>query len=341
MSYQFYVGIDVSKSWLDIAVANRHNSTEVLHFKVENNDEGLVKVNALIIAKWDGYSISRALFCMEATGLYCYPLLQFLYLNKAAVWVENAVQIKRSVGIQRGKSDKIDALRIVQYAAKNTDRVRLWEPARTVVDKLKHLSALRERLVQTKKRLVVPVEEFRQMGNDMMAKTLEKAMRKSIKGIEDDIDGIEKQMKDIIDNDSQLEKLYSLATSVIGIGFVTAVNLIVYTNEFKAINDPRKLACYCGVAPFEHTSGSSIKGRSKVSHMANKKLKTNLHMASLSSVRLDKDLKAYYERKVAEGKNKLSVLNAVKNKLIARVIAVVKRERPYEKKYSTNALVLS
>ena len=83
------------------------------------------------------------------------------------------------------------------------------------------------------------------------------------------------------------------------------------------------------------------KGRSKVSHMANKKLKTNLHMGSLSSVRLDEGLKAYYERKVAEGKNKLSVLNAVKNKLIARVIAVVKRERPYEKNYNTNALVLS
>ena len=229
----------------------------------------------------------------------------------------------------------------MQYAAKNTDKVRLWEPARTIVDKLKHLSALRERLVQTKKKLVVPVEEFRQMGNDMMAKTLEKAMRKSIKGIEDDIAGIEKQMKDIIDNDSHLKKLYTLATSVIGIGFVTAVNLIVYTNEFKAIKDARKLACYCGVAPFEHTSGSSIKGRSKVSHMANKKLKTNLHMGSLSSVRLDEGLKAYYERKVAEGKNKLSVLNAVKNKLIARVIAVVKRERPYEKNYNTNALVLS
>jgi len=123
--------------------------------------------------------------------------------------------------------------------------------------------------------------------------------------------------------------------------FVTAVNLIVHTNEFKKLNDPRKLACYCGIAPFEHSSGSSIRGKTRVSHMANKKLKTNLHMASLSGVRNDTDLKKYYERKTAEGKSKLSVLNAVKNKLIARVIAVVKRGTPYQENYLQNSLVLS
>ena len=66
--------------------------------------------------------------------------------------------------------------------------------------------------------------------------------------------------------------------------------------------------------------------------MANKKLKCNLHMASLSAVKLDADLKAYYERKVAEGKNKMSVLNAVKNKLLARVVAVVNKQQEYVKK---------
>ena len=66
--------------------------------------------------------------------------------------------------------------------------------------------------------------------------------------------------------------------------------------------------------------------------MANKKLKCNLHMAALSAVKLDADLKAYYERKVAEGKNKMSVLNAVKNKLLARVVSVVNKQQEYVKK---------
>jgi transposase len=113
---------------------------------------------------------------------------------------------------------------------------------------------------------------------------------------------------------------------------VTAINLMVYTNGFTVLKDTRKLACYCGVAPFEYSSGSSIRGKTKVHFMANKKLKCNLHMASLSAVKLDAGLKAYYERKVAEGKNKMSVLNAVKNKLLARVIAVVNKGEEYVRK---------
>ena len=341
MKYRFYVGVDVSKSTLDVAIIDEQHKEEVHHLKVSNDDDGIQEMIAWLKVKQAEFSIEYTLFCMEATGLYCYPLLQFLYQNKAAIWVENAIQIKRSLGILRGKNDKVDAVRIAQYALKNMDRVRLWEPTRQAVDKLKHLATLRERLVETKKRLLTPVEEFRQMGNDAMAKMLEKSMRKSIKAIETDLEGIESQMKEIIDNDDQLRKLYALVTSVVGIGFVTATNLIVHTNEFKILNDPRKLACYCGIAPFEHSSGSSVKGKTRVSHMANKKLKTNLHMASLSGVRKDEELKRYYERKVAEGKNKMSVLNAVKNKLVARVIAVVKRGTPYEKNYSLNALVLS
>lgn len=341
MKYRFYIGVDVSKRTLDIAIIDEQHKENIDHTRVDNSDIGIRDMVAWILTKHKDFALPDCVFCMEATGLYCYPLLHYLYQNKVDVWVENAIQIKKSSGLLRGKNDKIDAIRIAHYVSKNTDRIRLWEPTRATVDKLKHLAALRERLVETKKRLLTPVEEFRQMGNEAMAKVLEKSMRKSIRAIESDLEGIESQIKEIIDNDDQLKKLYSLVTSVVGIGFVTAVNLIVHTNEFKKLNDPRKLACYCGIAPFEYSSGSSIRGKTRVSHMANKKLKTNLHMASLSGVRNDIDLKKYYERKTAEGKSKLSVLNAVKNKLVARVIAVVKRGTPYQENYLQNTLVFS
>jgi transposase len=118
---------------------------------------------------------------------------------------------------------------------------------------------------------------------------------------------------------------------VVGIGFVTAINLIVHTDGFSIMNDARKLACFCGVAPFEYSSGTSVKGKTKVHPMANKKLKCNLHMASLTAVKLDPGLKSYYEIKVAEGKNKLSVLNAVRNKLLARVVSCVNNRKMYVK----------
>ena len=172
-----------------------------------------------------------------------------------------------------------------------------------------------------------------------MAKLLAKLISKSLKAIDADIKQIEAKIMGLMRKDESLNHLFKLVTSVVGIGFVTATNLIIHTNQFTVMNDSRKLACFCGVAPFPHKSGSSIRGKTRVSHMANKKLKTNLHMASLTAVKFDKELKAYYERKVAEGKHKLSVLNAVKCKLLARVVSVVNNNKEYVQKTAEKSLV--
>lgn len=331
MIYDFFVGIDVSKSTIDVAVSCRQSEeADIVHKQFKNDQEGMLKLGVWLSAIPE-FVQEKSIFCMEATGIYCYPLIEYLQANNANVWVENAVQIKRSLGLVRGKNDKTDAMRIAQYAARFTERIRLWKPLREVVDKIKNLAALRHRLVDTQQRLLVPIVEMRSMGNTKMAAVLEKNIQKSLKAIDGDIEKIEKEIQSIIKEDESLKDSFKLITSVVGIGFVTAVNLIVYTNEFKNINNARKLACYCGVAPFEYKSGTSIRGRTRVNGMANKKLKTNLHMASLVAVRYDPELKHYYERKVAEGKHKLSVLNAVKCKLLARVVAVVNNQQPYVK----------
>jgi len=340
MEFKFFIGVDVSKETLDVALLDARQHEQINHVQISNDEESISQlVQGLESA--NGFDLKQTLFCMEHTGLYNYPLLNFISTHQLNVWVENSVEIKQSMGLQRGKNDRIDAKRIAKYAFKNTDKLRLWQPSRQVVDTLRHLNALRDRLVETKKRLLVPVEEFKEYGDAAMTKLLEKAMAKSVNAINSDLEKLEKQIKKIIDDDNDLKQLYALITSVVGIGFATAVNLIIYTNEFKLFSSVRKLACYCGVAPFEHRSGKSINGRTRLSHFANKKLKTNLHMGSLTSVKLDDGLRKYYERKVAEGKNKMSVLNAVRNKLLARVFAVVKRGTPYEKNYSFNNLVLS
>jgi transposase len=274
----------------------------------------------------------KALFCMESTGLYCFTLTHFLATHSIDTWIEHAAQIKKATALARGKNDKVDSQRIALYAIKNLDRLRLWKPVNATLEKIRHLASLRERLVDTKKRLATPIKEFEDVGNLAMAKLLIKTIKSSLAAIDKDLKNIETKIIDIINEDDNLKLLYKLITSVVGIGFVTAINLIVHTNGFTMLKNTRKLACYCGVAPFEYSSGSSIRGRTKVHYMANKKLKCNLHMASLTAVKLDADLKAYYERKVGEGKNKMSVLNAVKNKLLARVVAVVNKQQEYVKK---------
>ena len=325
--YNHFFGVDVSKRTVDIT--HDHNQ-QLTHRQFTNDDDGMDQ-----LMEWLNElnpAFENTLFCMEATGLYCFPLTRFLAANSIDIWIEHATQIKKATALARGKNDKVDSQRIVLYATKNLERLRLWRPMNATLERIKHLASLRNRLVETKKKLVTPIKEFEDMGNTAMAKLLTKTIKSSLAAIDKDLKNIEAKIIDIVNEDENLKLLYKLVTSVVGIGFVTAINLLVHTNGFTVLKDARKLACYCGVAPFEYSSGSSVRGKTKVHYMANKKLKCNLHMASLSAVKLDADLKAYYERKVAEGKNKMSVLNAVKNKLIARVIAVVNKQQEYVKR---------
>jgi len=120
--------------------------------------------------------------------------------------------------------------------------------------------------------------------------------------------------------------------------YLLALNMIVATGEFKRIKESKKFACYSGVAPFAYQSGSSVRGKTRVSKMANMTMKKLFHMAAMSAIQCCEELKLYYQRKVAEGKNKMSVLNAVRNKLISRVFVCINNKRLYEKNFK-NALV--
>jgi len=325
--YKQIFGVDVSKKTVDITYVG---GDLMSHRQFSNDTDGMEEL--MLWLNGLHLNFAEILFCMEATGLYCFPLTRFLTSNSIAMWIEHAAQIKKASSLARGKNDKTDSMRIALYAAKNLDRLRLWRPVSGTLEKIKHLASLRERLVETKKRLAAPIKEFEEVGNLAMAKLLSKTIKNSLSAIDKDLKNVEDRIIDVVNGDENLKHLYKLVTSVVGIGFVTAVNLIICTNGFTVLKDTRKLACYCGVAPFEYSSGSSIRGKTKVHYMANKKLKCNLHMASLTAVKLDADLKKYYERKVAEGKNKMSVLNAVKNKLLARVVAVVNKQELYVKK---------
>jgi transposase len=150
-----------------------------------------------------------------------------------------------------------------------------------------------------------------------------------IKQLKKTLKSIEEKMHAIIAEDENLKLQYQLVTSIPGIGMQTAVYLLIATKGFDAFDNWRQLACYAGVAPFPNQSGTSLKGKTKVHHLADKKLKSLLNMCALVAVRYDKELKKYYERKVGAGKPKMLVINNVRGKLLARVFAVVNRKTPF------------
>lgn len=329
MNYNFFIGIDVSKKTLDFAVLKGRDL--LFRWTGENDEPGIKKFWVQLKSQQD-FCLNGALFCMEHTGIYNQHLLNFLYSKKAFVCLQAAIHIKLSSGLQRGKNDQIDAVRIAQYACKNQAELRLWQPKRQVIQQLKHLSALRNRVINARKQLSVALNET--SGFDKAAASdCKKLCKASLKSLGEDIKRIELRIDQVIASDEELKRLFSIVTSVQGIGKITATEIIITTNEFKDITDPGKFACYSGVAPFEYSSGSSLRGKPRVSHKANKTMKSLLHMAALVAINYNTDLKAYYQRKVEQKKNKMLVINAVRNKLIWRIFACVKNNRSYQKNY--------
>lgn len=333
MEFTYFIGTDVSKNELDFAVMQ--GKTFLFHKEVENKPE---KIHAFVqeLKKLAGFDLKTAVFCMEHTGIYNNPLLTYLHKKKVNVCLEAASQIKNSLGNLRGKNDRVDSMRIAEYAYKNRDELRLWEPKREVLQRLAHLSATRSRLLTAQKILKTPLNESVGFVGKAIVKLTGQVCEMTIKAVASDLKKVEEAIGKIISEDPELDRLFGLVTSVTGIGSATATQIILTTNEFKDINDPKKYACYAGVAPFVRESGV-MRGKARVSHMANKTVKTLLHLAAMTAIQYNEDLKKFYERKIIEEKkNKMSVLNAVRNKLIARIFACVNQNRKYDKSYANS-----
>jgi len=330
-----FVGIDISKTWFDAAIISPNNGSEVFHQQFTQTPEGYYKFkqwlchHAVLINE-------ETLLCMEYTGVYNTGLVQFLVKEKAHLWVEMPLRIKRASGLQRGSDDRSAAHKIAWYALRYADQAKLWKPCDTSIERLRHLITQRERIVNSLKHLTVPLEELKQCGCIADAKLVEQSQKPAIKGLKAAKEKIESLIAKIVQQEEQLCKKVKFAQSVNGIGIVTATALLVYTKGFTAFDNAKQMACYCGVVPFSKTSGSSVRYKPSVSPFANMKLKKLLHLCAMSAIQNDAELKLYYQRKILEGKNKMSVINAVRNKLVHRVFAVVRDERMFEDKYATN-----
>lgn len=334
MERLYFLGVDIAKNTFQAALTL--DGINMFETEVENKAKPIRAYFAELKTKFQ-FKASQLIVCLEHTGIYSYPLLDYLVKAGVKVCVEPALQIKQSQGMKRGKSDKVDARRIAQYAVKNLHDLKFWKPQRSTIQKIQALLVVRDRLVKMKVQLETPLNETQEFIEESLRKMLVKNCQITLAALKKDLLKIEQTIRALIKSDSQVEQQFKWATSVPGIGPITALNVIVASGEFQRISESKKFACYAGIAPFEHMSGTSVRGKTRVSKMANMTVKKTLHLAALSAIQCSPELKAYYQRKVAEGKNRMSVINAVRNKLITRVFVCIKNQRTYEKVYQ-NAL---
>jgi len=322
MKNKEFIGIDVSKNVLDIFIFSLQ-----FHFIIENSPLGFAKLLETCYSKLKNKE--DFFFCFENTGRYSRLLSIFLSENNLPYFMVNAMELKKSMGLKRGKSDKKDAKTIAIYAWKNRDQIQPTILHTQEVGQLKQLLRLRDKLIKHRtayKNAIKDLQDcFVEGENDFIRST----QKRLIEQLNIEIQNVEKQLEVIIQSMPRWNINYQLIQTIRGIGPVLAKYMIIYTENFTLFNDPRKFACFAGIAPFEYSSGSSVKGRTRVHPLANKHLKSLLNMAAMGSIQLDGEYKTYYKRRTDEGKNKMSTLNIIRNKLVFRIFAVVKRGTPY------------
>ena len=335
---EFFIGIDVSKLTFDVAliVVDDHRKGPVTTQQFENNPGGLKSFDKWL--KAEGVTRDeQTLLVIENTGIYHRLIWQFCYSNGIRIHIGNAAHIKWSLGITRGKNDREDSIRLCHYASKEAATLKAAPEPEIAILKLKDLHSSRTRLLSQLSANKKYVRELKGINDKATQAALEKIYKHAIDGLSNSIKAIEVQIKAIIAKSKALKVNYDLLITVPGIGFITAVYIICCTLNFVAKPTGKQLACYAGLAPFADQSGTSIKGKPKVHKMANKELKRLLHLGARSAIQHNAEFRQYYERKNAEGKHDLSVVNAIKNKIVLRVAAVVHTGKPYVDKHQIAA----
>ena len=335
---KFFIGIDVSKPHFDVALMAvvNHVKQEIATARFDNTVPGIKLFEKWLKSQKTTFN-EDSLIVMENTGIYHRLIWTFCSNRSLPIHIGNAAHIKWSFGIARGKNDKIDSIRLCNYAFKEADDLKATAALDPELMLLKDLISARTKLLKQRSGISVSVKELGNVTDKEHQKLIEKALKNAIEGIAKSIKNLEDEIKKIITGNQDFKQNYKLLLSIPGIGHVTAVYLIGCTGNFAGRPSGKELACYAGVAPFEHSSGISIKGKTRVHRMANKELKRLLHMCALSLIQHNQEFKTYYNRKKDEGKHSMSIINAVRNKIALRVAAVIKNQASYKNNYNIAA----
>ena len=328
-NWNVILGVDVSKVTLDISCAERK-----LHIKIDNCTKGFNDFKKW--CKMHAMDLNKTLIVMEYTGGYEHRFLQFCEAKSIAYCRVAGLEIKNSMGMVRGKNDKDDSFRISQYGEEKIKRLTPSKPIDKNVFELKHLLSFRKRLIRERAGSLASLKERKYMYEVNNSDIIVRTLNKKIKENDQHIKAIEQAIADLVENNPEMSQNYRLIKSIPGIGKINAWMTIAYTENFISFPDARKYGVFIGVIPFENTSGTSIRGKTSVSHLANKELKQELNMAARCAIRHNPELREYAERKLKTKCYSL-VLNNVKFKLVQRMFSLVKRGEIYLENYRQTA----
>lgn len=334
MEFKFILGIDISKENFNYCL--RSASFDIIwEGAVDNHPDAIFNFISELMEQTEISAIEDIILIMEHTGIYVQHLANCWLSKSGRMCIVAATKVSLLLdGLigQGEKTDAIDARRLAEYGIRYSDKLELWQAKDHTLEQLQSIHRQRSRLKQVIHILHVPYKESITFDSVEISANMEDNQLESMKALKNDLKKVEKQLEDLIKNDSVLNSLFKRITSVDGVGQVTAREIIIATDAFKKFtpHQAKSFARYAGVVPLKKESGK-MKRKARTSKMTNRKIKTVMTMGATSLIGTLSDLGLFYDRKINEGKAHFSVINAMRNKMILRIFAVVRNQVMYDK----------
>lgn len=313
--YSETFGIDISKDVFDCYGSKQG------HLQFKNDEIGFKKFHKTLS--------KNSLVVMEATGYYHYRFAQFLYKKSVAVSVVNPLSIKRFIQMKlaKVKTDRSDAKAICDYGL--TQEFSLYTALTDVQSECLQLFRLMDNLLKTRTATKNKIHGEKALG--IPSSYVFRSLQRTQKYLDKELKGVEQKLLSLVKQGHPKE--LTLLQSIPGIGLKTALFLIVVTDGFNKFETASQLCSYAGITPTIRESGSSVRGRARISKVGNRKLRNLLFLCSMSAYKCNKPCKEIFERITHKGKSEKLALLAVCNKLLKQCFAIAKSGIPYDATY--------
>lgn len=308
-----YLGIDVAKRKLDCVLLDNNNQRKI---SVENNLEGFLSLQKRLKTK-------DVHICLEATGTYGEACSHFFHEAGFLVSVVNPARIKgfsRSLGL-RSKTDTQDALCIARFC--KACQPPAWKPLPDAHNQLRKLYRASLALQQDIQRFT---NRLKEQTNPMIIRSYQKAQS----ALEQELEQIEAEMKQVITHDTELKEKFQLLMSIKGIGNKTAVAVLAELPDMSQFNNARQLAAFAGVTPTHKQSGTSLNKPAHLSKSGAQTLRKALFFPAMVAGRYNPILSDFKQRLQERGKAKMSILGALMRKLLHIIYGVLKHKIPFD-----------
>ena len=314
------VGIDVSKD--SFAVCYQVGQ-QFKHLDVPNTKAGFRQ-----LVKQCG---AQCLFVLEATGTYYLRLAYYLHEQGGHVAVLNPLVIKRFIQMHlgKGKSDRKDAQWLLRYGQQQA--VKVWQPDEPVLVECRQLEQVSEQLLKQQNMVGNALEALEQQP--IISAVARKQLQHTLKALTRQRQAVEAELLALLEQRFAHEM--TLLCSIPGIGRKTASMLLLFAGGFTRLQNYRQLIALAGLSPREYTSGTSIRGKTRLTKVGGGLIRAKLFLCSFSAKKSNGACRALYDRLVAKGKNGKVALIAVCNKLLKQAFAIVKSGQPYQAEFTS------